>query len=87
MKPQTRTHPSTLADLKLQRAVLVGYLNKLQEFSPLDYQSHLDQDGETLEMLRAELILLESTIDALTQLSDFQRGKGLVFEAVLKGEL
>lgn len=87
MKPQTRTHPSTLADLKLQRVVLVGYLNKLQEFSALEYQSHLDQDGETLEMLRAELVLLESATDALTQLADFQRGKGLVFEAVLKGEL
>ncbi|GGJ58543.1 hypothetical protein [Deinococcus roseus] len=87
MKPPTRTHKSTLQDLKLQRALLTGYLNKLQELSPEEYHRHLLQDGEPLQMLRAELLLLESAMDALKQLEDFQQGQGLLFEALKKGEL
>ncbi|GEM46357.1 hypothetical protein [Deinococcus cellulosilyticus] len=87
MKPHTRTHKSTLQDLKLQRALLTGYLNKLQELSPEEYQRHLQQDGESLEMLQTEVLLLEAAMDALSQLEDFQQGRGLVFKAWEKGEL
>lgn len=87
MKPHIRTHKNTIQDLKLQRALLTGYLNKLQELNPEEYQRHLQQDGESMEMLQTEMLLLEAAMDALTQLEDFQQGKGTIFRAWERGEL